>query len=142
MVARKNIVDQQDADGSECDFGPSIYKVVEVEDNCIDIVGIWPTVYYVILSFYFAILLEKRRRAFLDLLLEAARNGADMSETDIISQVDTFMFEVEVDETTKMTVDIFLLLYNCWILLFRATIPRLQLSLGFCTAWLRIRLSK
>jgi hypothetical protein len=35
-------------------------------------------------------------------LLEAARNGADMSETDIISQVDTFMFEVEVDETTKM----------------------------------------
>ena len=87
-------------------------------------------------------IIEKRRRAFLDLLLEAARNGADMSETDIISQVDTFMFEVEVDETTKMTVDIFLLLYNCWILLFRATIPRLQLSLGFCTAWLRIRLSK
>ncbi len=75
-----------------------VYKVVEVED----ILGIWPTVYYLILSFYFAILLEKRRRAFLDLLLEAARNGADMSETDIISQVDTFMFEVEVDETTKM----------------------------------------
>jgi hypothetical protein len=42
-------------------------------------------------SFHFAI---EKRRAFLDLLLEAARNGADISETDIISQVDTFMFEV------------------------------------------------
>ncbi len=28
------------------------------------------------------------------MLLEAARQGADLSETDIVSQVDTFMFEV------------------------------------------------
>ena len=35
MIVRKNIVDQQNADESECNFGPSIFIDVEVEDiNC------------------------------------------------------------------------------------------------------------
>ena len=36
-----------------------------------------------------------KRKPFLDLLLEAARQGADLSDEDIIHQVDTFMFEVQ-----------------------------------------------
>ncbi|XP_057367791.1 cytochrome P450 4C1-like [Daphnia carinata] len=49
---------------------------------------------------------KRKRRAFLDLLLEAARKGAAMSETDIISQVDTFMFEGH--DTTSAAVTWFL----------------------------------
>ncbi|EFX88241.1 hypothetical protein DAPPUDRAFT_305713 [Daphnia pulex] len=49
----------------------------------------------------------KKRRAFLDLLLESARNGeSDMSEADIINQVDTFMFEGH--DTTSAAVTWFL----------------------------------
>lgn len=36
---------------------------------------------------------EKKRLAFLDLLLESARNGALISDTEIKEQVDTIMFE-------------------------------------------------
>lgn len=36
---------------------------------------------------------EKKRLAFLDLLLESAENGADISEEEIKEQVDTIMFE-------------------------------------------------
>lgn len=36
---------------------------------------------------------EKRRMAFLDLMIETARGGANLTDTDIKEQVDTIMFE-------------------------------------------------
>jgi hypothetical protein len=37
---------------------------------------------------------QGRGNLFLDLLLETAKRGTELSESDILSQVDTFMFAV------------------------------------------------
>ncbi|KAI9562749.1 hypothetical protein GHT06_010203 [Daphnia sinensis] len=44
-----------------------------------------------------------KRRPFLDLLLETAREGADLSEADILSQVDNFMFAGHDTTSTAIT---------------------------------------
>ena len=38
--------------------------------------------------------IAEKKRAFLDLLLLAAREGADLSDSNIQNEVDTFMFAV------------------------------------------------
>lgn len=48
----------------------------------------------------------KKKRAFLDLLLLAAREGADLSDSNIQNEVDTFMFAGH--DTTSITVSMFL----------------------------------
>jgi len=42
----------------------------------------------------FEILGEKKRVAFLDLLIECAENGVVLSDEEVREQVDTIMFEV------------------------------------------------
>lgn len=60
----------------------------------------------------------EKRRAFLDLLLLAVKDGAELSEEDIRSEVDTFMFEGH-DTTASALV---------WFLYCMATHPHIQAS--------------
>nr|QST15013.1 CYP4AN-like protein [Diaphanosoma celebensis] len=59
---------------------------------------------------------QKKRRAFLDLLLLAARNGDGLSEDEIRNQVDTFMFEGHDTTASAIT----------WFLYCMATHPDVQ----------------
>ncbi|XP_069671902.1 cytochrome P450 4C1 [Periplaneta americana] len=59
---------------------------------------------------------KKKRLAFLDLLLEAAGNGANMSDVDIREEVDTFMFEGH--DTTSAGI--------CWSLFLLGSHPEIQ----------------
>lgn len=47
--------------------------------------------------FDFRALGEKKRVAFLDLLIECAENGVVLSDTEVREQVDTIMFEVRTE---------------------------------------------
>lgn len=44
--------------------------------------------------FYWKIIGEKKRKAFLDLLIESSENGVVLSDLEVREQVDTIMFEV------------------------------------------------
>ncbi|XP_069680212.1 cytochrome P450 4c21-like [Periplaneta americana] len=52
---------------------------------------------------------QKKRVAFLDMLLEAAENGAEMTDEEIQEEVDTFMFEGHDTVTAAICFSIFLL---------------------------------
>ncbi|XP_046636807.1 cytochrome P450 4C1-like [Daphnia pulicaria] len=58
----------------------------------------------------------RRRKPFLDLLLETAKRGTELSESDILSQVDTFMFAGHDTTSVALT----------WFLYCMATHPEEQ----------------
>ncbi|XP_031624946.1 cytochrome P450 4c3, partial [Contarinia nasturtii] len=59
---------------------------------------------------------RKKRLAFLDLLIEASKDGKELSDEDIREEVDTFMFEGH--DTTSASI--------CWTLFLLGTSPHIQ----------------
>lgn len=59
---------------------------------------------------------RKKRLAFLDLLIEASKDGTELSDEDIREEVDTFMFEGH--DTTSASI--------CWTLFLLGTSPAIQ----------------